>query len=207
MDICFILDGSGSIGSRVWDKRIKDFLKKFVNSQIIGPDNVQIGLSVFSDAALTETKFNLDTYSTKDPMLATMANLPYPTGQTCISCGLKQATDDCFIPSKGDRSDAKNVAILLTDGVSNRQVNQNELETQRLKDASGKMGSLIYTDTSLCLSLSLSLSDCLSVGPYSYNDRQIEQWIFFKDVFSTFFLSVCLPLSLSLSLSLCQKLP
>ncbi|KAK2158780.1 hypothetical protein LSH36_164g06032 [Paralvinella palmiformis] len=128
-----------TIGSRVWKNRIRDFLKKFVTSQIIGPNNVQIGLSVFSDVSKTETKFFLNTYDSKDPMFATVGNLPYPTGQTCISCGLKKATDECFVPSNGDRSDAKNIAILLTDGVSNRLVDENELETQRLKDASDEL--------------------------------------------------------------------
>jgi hypothetical protein len=115
-----------------------DFLYKFIDSQIIGPNNVQIGLSVFSDYSITQTQYFLNAYPDKPPLLAA-SNFTYPNGKkTCISCGLQLATDECFVPANGDRADAQNIAILVTDGESNQNSTSNTLESDRLKAVTGK---------------------------------------------------------------------
>lgn len=46
-------------------------------------------------------------------------NIPYIYGSTNTADALKVMRNQMFIPSRGDRSDAPNVCVLLTDGVSN----------------------------------------------------------------------------------------
>ncbi len=61
MDLMFIVDGSGSVGERNFEK-IKSFLKKIVDTTVVGRDQSRIGLIQFSSTVNTE--FSLNQFTT-----------------------------------------------------------------------------------------------------------------------------------------------
>ena len=49
-DIVFVVDSSGSIYRENWNT-ILDFMKRLVNDFTIGPDNIQVGVTLFGKKA------------------------------------------------------------------------------------------------------------------------------------------------------------
>ena len=62
-DVIFVLDSSGSIGSRHYGE-VKTFAKNFVNELEIGPTENQVGVVIYSDYG--QTVFNLKQSHTKE---------------------------------------------------------------------------------------------------------------------------------------------
>ena len=60
-------------------------------------------------------------------------NIPYIYGSTNTADSLKVMREDIFNPARGDRPDAPNIAMILTDGVSNINSRRtiSEAETSR----------------------------------------------------------------------------
>merc|ERR1712083_101457 len=78
----------------------------------------RVGLVRFSN--IGESRFFLDTYSTKQEIRSAILSLPYVGGNTNTSGGLRELTNNQFSSAHGDREDVPNVAIVLTDGISTR---------------------------------------------------------------------------------------
>ena len=58
-------------------------------------------------------------YTTSRDVMAAVDRIPYIYGSTNTADALKSMSEVMFTPANGDRPDAPNVCILLTDGVSN----------------------------------------------------------------------------------------
>ena len=80
-----------------------------------GAMNTQIGVVVFSDSANLE--FALNTYSTKEQVCSAINSIPYVGTTTNTPEGLRVTRNECFSAANGDRPDAENFAIIITDGV------------------------------------------------------------------------------------------
>jgi len=126
-DIVFVLDSSGSIrdqnpsdGSYDNWNLILSFVVRVVENLDIGTDASRVGLVVYSNAATH--RFYLNTYFDKAELIAQVRATPYIGGTTNTSGGLRLMTNEQFIASRGDRPNINNVAIVITDGESNEDV-------------------------------------------------------------------------------------
>ncbi|KAL3875024.1 hypothetical protein ACJMK2_037965 [Sinanodonta woodiana] len=114
-DIVFMLDASSSEGDTNFQKQL-DFVSRLSNDFSIGKDQVQIGLITF--ATYPKNEFYLNTYTTKSTLLSQIQRVAYMNGQTYTDQGLEFARSNSFTPVHGDRRDAQNYLIILTDGAS-----------------------------------------------------------------------------------------
>ena len=76
----------------------------------------------FSQRANTE--FTLDRYTDKTSLVEAIRNIQHTGGDTNIADGLRLMRRMLFSGRNGDRSDVKNVAIVITDGNSNTEADQ-----------------------------------------------------------------------------------
>lgn len=76
----FLVDGSGSIGSKVFKNEILRFIIEFLELFDIGLDNTRVGLIQFSNQIRYE--FNLDKYNDKSSLFKALLETEYLTGLT-----------------------------------------------------------------------------------------------------------------------------
>ena len=121
LDICLIIDSSGSIRDYNPPDGIPDnwqlqleFLATVIGAFTIGPDDTRVGAIVFS--AETTLAFSLNTYTTKDEIQNAIRNLAYMGGLTNTPEALIQTRLQCFNSTTGDRPGVDNLAIIMTDG-------------------------------------------------------------------------------------------
>ena len=72
--------------------------------------------------------------------------MAYPGDQTDMTGGLQLMRTQVFNETNGDRSQVRNVAILLTDGIPARELDQLLAEVQRTKDSGIRIVSVGITD-------------------------------------------------------------
>ena len=152
VDLCLIIDSSGSIrdnnprdGSDNWRTQL-DFLSDLVGDFTVGPEATRVGAIVFSEQVRLE--FPLDMYQTVGQVQGAIDGIPYMGQMTNTPEALSQTRNLCFNPSTGDRSDAINLAIIVTDGVpypSNRRAPALDAAVS-LRDAGVKMIAVGITD-------------------------------------------------------------
>ena len=70
---------------------------------------------VFSNSA--NLQFALNSYRTQREVSAAIDSIPYVGATTNTPEGLRVTRNECFSVENGDRPDAQNVAIIITDGV------------------------------------------------------------------------------------------
>ena len=122
----FVVDGSGSVTGPNFDKELQ-FVVKFVQSMDIGsgPNQVQVGLIVFSSSVYP--RFALNTYTDKTVMITAINQTPFPSGVTYTDKALRYVRETSLTQQKGDRAGAQNVVIVMTDGKStNPPATENE---------------------------------------------------------------------------------
>ena len=118
MDLYFILDESGSIGTENFDK-VKDFVSSTVRNFIVGPDHVQVGVLTYANSPGFD--FFLNTYANVDDITRAVADISYSTGGTRTADALDEVRVNGFTDVNGARplSEAiPRVIILVTDGKS-----------------------------------------------------------------------------------------
>ena len=113
-----MLDSSGSINDIApgnW-QRVKDFVSTLITALDIQSDAIRTGLVKYSSQAINE--FYLDTYTDKAEMLKHVNRMTYMGNKTNTALGLEFMTRDHFSGYHGDRANAPNVAVVITDGAS-----------------------------------------------------------------------------------------
>ena len=115
MDLIFVLDASTSVTEPNF-KLMLDFLKDFLYIANIDDGNVRVGVVIYSTQV--HIQFQMNEYTSKGEVYRAIDNIPYRYGSTNTADGLK-AMRSMFAPRFGDRRGVKNVAIVITDGVSN----------------------------------------------------------------------------------------
>ncbi len=154
VDLCFVIDSSGSIrdanpsdGSYDnWQLQL-EFLSNLVRAFTIGPDASQVGAVVFSEQVFLA--FALNRYDNREDISQAILNLAYIGQTTNTPEALRVTRTQCFSPSNGDRSDAKNLVIVVTDGLPfppNRRGPAIE-EGRQLKNTGAVMVLVGITDT------------------------------------------------------------
>ena len=116
-DVILIVDSSGSIehNGRGDYELEKQFIINVTNSLgQVGPRGIQFGLVLFSTSA--QSIFYLNSYQDKTQMINAVRNMQYLAQQTDIAEAFQVVRDDQLVPGRGDRPEAPNVAIIITDG-------------------------------------------------------------------------------------------
>ncbi|CAG5124866.1 unnamed protein product, partial [Candidula unifasciata] len=116
IDLVFVLDASTSVTAENFDL-IKDFIKVFLYEAEIDGGTVRVGLLIYSTDV--HIQFHLNQYKTKVNLFNAIDDIPYRHGSTNTADGLKVMRTEMFTSENGDRRDVDNIAIVITDGISN----------------------------------------------------------------------------------------
>jgi len=115
MDIAFVLDGSGSVGSANWDLMIQ-FVLDLVRDLPVSVSEVHIAFVTFSTNAQVEYYFNRYYDVNGYEFERTMRDIRYPAGNTNTAAALRLLMDDVFQTRNGHRTSAEKIGIIFTDG-------------------------------------------------------------------------------------------
>ncbi|KAJ8319985.1 hypothetical protein KUTeg_001572 [Tegillarca granosa] len=116
VDLVFVLDSSTSVGQDNYDKML-NFLKDFLRNADIDSGSIRVGVVSYSTGVHLEFKMN--DYTTQQEVFNAIDNIPYRYGSTNTADGLRKMHNEMFTARNGDREDVPNIAIVITDGVSN----------------------------------------------------------------------------------------
>ena len=112
----FVLDASTSVTEPNFEL-MKDFVKDFLLDADIDSGNVRVGVIIYSDADYIQ--FHMNAHSRKSDVYNAIDDIPYRYGSTNTADALKTMRSVMFTQQNGDRPGVDNVAVVLTDGVSN----------------------------------------------------------------------------------------
>lgn len=118
----FVVDSSGSIrdnnmpGEMDNWKVVQMFLSALVEMIEVSPHTNRIGLVRFAD--IGESMWYMNTHTDHASLTSAIHSLAYMGLNTNTSGGLRVMMRDQFTAAHGDRPEAKNIAIVLTDGTS-----------------------------------------------------------------------------------------
>lgn len=116
VDIVFVLDSSVSIGYQYWPKAL-GFVRDMIKNFHFGDDAARFGVVTYGYESSIE--FHLNQFSNKEAVLAGVDKIKYKAESTNTSGAIWTMKEKMFRADKGDRSNAPNICILVTDGVSN----------------------------------------------------------------------------------------
>lgn len=96
---------------------MKDFVKDFLYHADIDGGNVRVSVVTYSTAV--QIRFHLNKFRSKADVYNAIDDIPYEHGSTNTADAIKILRTDIFTQANGDRPDVPNIAIVVTDGVSN----------------------------------------------------------------------------------------
>ena len=116
VDMEFVLDVSTSVTENNF-LVMKDFIKDFLFNANVDDDNVCVGIIICS--AEDYLQFHLNEYQDKLALFTAIDDIPYRYGSTNTADALNTMRTQMYTAANGDRPGVPNVAIVITDGVSN----------------------------------------------------------------------------------------
>ncbi|XP_022625883.1 scavenger receptor cysteine-rich type 1 protein M130-like, partial [Seriola dumerili] len=178
-DIVLLVDTSGSISDNDFES-ILVFLADVVRGFDIGPDKFQIGVTLYSDSP--ETMWNLNTYQNKESLLNAIADLKHTGGNTMIGRALDHINQMSFKPHVGMRVDSRKIAVLITDGESQDDVN---LPSQNLKDRGIEIYTIGVRDA--------DMSELRSIAsdPKESHMYYIKEFLSLSDITNNLYIDLC----------------
>ena len=129
MDVVFAFDSSTSVTLENFSLLI-NFAKDMIKDAEIDSGSVRVGALVYSSGAAIQ--FDLHMYSTKQDIIEAFNRIPYIPGRTNTAEALRTIRTKMFRSKKGDRREAENVAIIVTDSPSDRNVRKTIPEARKL---------------------------------------------------------------------------
>eukprot|EP00111_Clytia_hemisphaerica_P023393 TCONS_00068905-protein len=117
VDLGFIIDASGSIGSVNFQK-ILQFVAKIVDAFDIRPNGTHVGVIYYSDdakLAFNFNKFEGDALN-RENVVNEINKIVVTEGQTRIDLALKKAKEELFTEAGGMRPDKPKIVLVMTDG-------------------------------------------------------------------------------------------
>ena len=113
----FLVDSSGSINAAdsFNYQRIKDFIKGFIKSVVIGENDTRIGLATFSGENSFAVRINFTDFFTTDSLINAVQMIPYDSGGTRTGEALTRIRTNLFSMA---REGLPHVLVVLTDGKS-----------------------------------------------------------------------------------------
>lgn len=114
-DIAFILDASASVGPTNFGLMLK-YVSTVVKDLTVGGQDHRFALITYSTNV--QTIFSFNRYTLPEDTIEAIETTIYQAGSTNTADGLRQAIQ-MYQPGFGERPNAKDVVILMTDGQSN----------------------------------------------------------------------------------------
>ena len=112
MDLVFVIDNSGSVGSSNWNKIIKPFVLNLIDLFDIGNDATLVGLLTYGNSDRTVFKLNAD----KAYMNRTLTGSKFQNEGTCTGCGVNAGIELLKDPSTHRKNlDPEKIMIVITD--------------------------------------------------------------------------------------------
>ncbi|KAK0416294.1 hypothetical protein QR680_012402 [Steinernema hermaphroditum] len=135
-DLVFVIDGSGSIGSLIFQSDVLRFVSEFVELFDVGPDRTRVGVVQYSDRIRHE--FDLNEFSDLASLKKAIGSIEYLTGLTRTGAAIEHVVGEAFSERRGSRpvqDGVARVAIVITDGRSqdNVTVPANNARAQRIQ--------------------------------------------------------------------------
>lgn len=125
------MDSSSSLGFDIYKKQL-DFLQTLVSKSDVDSGSVRVGALSFSTGV--SIGFHLNEYSTKGDIMRAIGNISYIYGSTNMADALKILRKEMFTTKNGDRPEINNIALFLTDGISNINSRQTVPQAQLAKE-------------------------------------------------------------------------
>lgn len=119
-DIVFLIDASGSVRPANFKKEL-EFASEMVGNLTIGSDYVHIGVVTFDSQAYLRLK--IGQYNETATIQDAIMKIPYTSRGTSTDVALQFVLTKVFVPQAGDRPNAKDVLVVLTDGISGNPAN------------------------------------------------------------------------------------
>jgi len=127
-NLVFILDSSQSVGELNWFK-IKQFAIDVISGLTVSEQESHVGVVLY--ATDVEKAFDLNSFKQEKRVQDEVWKLPYKAGATSTTEAIGAMTE---IMAAGRRDDAKDIAILLSDGVTNIRQNETMEFADKAKD-------------------------------------------------------------------------
>uniref|UniRef100_A0A8C1XTU0 Collagen type VI alpha 3 chain n=1 Tax=Cyprinus carpio TaxID=7962 RepID=A0A8C1XTU0_CYPCA len=121
-DIVFLIDSS--MGTIVINA-VREFIKKFIDTMPIGPDQVQVGVAMFSTTPRME--INLNSFNSKESLISALARIkPKPSVEVNIGAALNFVRTNMLTAESGSRiqDQVPQLVLLLTSKKSKDSVQQ-----------------------------------------------------------------------------------
>jgi hypothetical protein len=116
MDLVFVVDESGSVGSNDYSKA-KVFVKEVIDRFNVGNTQQSTRVAYLSFAKSSRTIFNLYAHDTEAAVDSAIDAADYEGGGTCTALAMRMVTDEIFDnTTAGYRPNAAKVVIFITDG-------------------------------------------------------------------------------------------
>ncbi|CAH1254029.1 COL6A3 [Branchiostoma lanceolatum] len=178
VDIVFVLDGSGSVGSRNFEK-VKGGIKKIVGDFNIALDSTRVGVVQYSRVVRQE--FALDTFSNLQDVESGIQSIPYMGGGTRTGAAMEYAIQNSFTSANGARPDVGHVIVLVTDGRSYDDVSQAALKAKQA-------GIVVFA---VGISDGAVESQLNQIASSTDKVAQVETFNLFDDLRGEFFRPIC----------------
>lgn len=182
VDLVLILDSSTSVGEDNF-LLMKNFVKDLVNKADIDSGSVRVGVLMYSSGVHVE--FQMNEHSSKSSILAAIDEIVYMYGSTNTADGLETMTNKMFTSANGDRSGVDDVAIVITDGISNI----NSRRTIPEADNAKSKGIHIYT-VGIGL-IDTTEVDAIATAPASENSFNVASFAELTNLHERIFSSFC----------------
>jgi len=115
LDVGLIIDGSGSVGKANFDKGLT-FFADLVSHLAVSPQGTHVGAIVYESSAYLKFNLKKSEYHTLSKLKDAIKAFKYTGGGTRTDRALEMAANKIFSADGGDRGDASNVLIIITDG-------------------------------------------------------------------------------------------
>ena len=182
VDMVFVLDASTSVTENNF-LVMKDFIKDFLFNAAIDNGNVRVGIIIYSTEDYLQ--FHLNTYQNKLALFTAIDDIPYRYGSTNTADALNAMRTQMFTAANGDRPGVPNVAIVITDGVSNINSRRTIPEAEQARAA----GIHIYA-------IGIGLTDTTELDgiaskPVDENRFSVQEFSELRDLREKVFASLC----------------
>jgi collagen type VI alpha len=113
----FVLDTSSSVSEENFGKVLRFMTGMLERAEMIDSGDLRVAAMSFSTHV--NVHFYLGAHATQRDVFRAIRAIPYSSGSTNTADALMTLRNELFNPANGDRPDVPNLAIIITDGVSN----------------------------------------------------------------------------------------
>ena len=119
VDLVFILDESGSVGSSNYYKSV-DFMKDMVSRYKVGAGATDAQIAMISFSTTSTLEFDLSRHTNNAAVTQAMGRTVFNSGGTCTGYSMVKASDHVLCSTCPGRSrNAPSIVVFLTDGNPN----------------------------------------------------------------------------------------